>query len=89
MTVKELKELLADAPDTMIVYVGSVTHLGMFAFQEPCMCDSGITELGPVEEGEHGLSEGAKIFALIPHGLGVSEDEIDEEGIKPPPEVLN
>lgn len=89
MTALQLKQLLADAPDDMIVYVGGVTELGMFAFQEARIGESGIMELGPAEEGERNMEEGGKIFALMPHGLTVPEDEMDEEDGQLPPEVLN
>lgn len=90
MTVKQLKELLIEAPDDMRVYVASITELGMFAFEEACEGDSGIITLGPLPEDDGIHTEGDKIFSLMPHGLGIHEDELNEEGSEPlPPEVLN
>jgi hypothetical protein len=85
MTVKELKQLMAGAPDDMIVMLLVEDHLkpGMFAFTEACSCDSGISELGPEEDGTGG---GEKVFLILPHGSGVSEDEL-EEGDQTIPEL--
>lgn len=78
MTVKQLKLKLADAPDDMVVLVMVENHLkpGMFAFAEACECDTGISELGPAEDGTGG---GESAFMVLPHGSGVPEDEIDRE----------
>jgi hypothetical protein len=87
MTVKELKELLSDAPEDMRVFVGDITHLGMFCFKEACICDSGVSDFGPEnpEEGETGKIESGFGFVLMPHGLTVEEGEEVEEK----PEDLN
>lgn len=76
MNAKELKDLLKDAPDEMPVMVIVENHLkpGMFAFAEACMCDTGITELGPSEDGAGG---GEKIFLVARHGSGVTEEQIE------------
>jgi len=75
MTVKELKLKLVDAPDDMKVLVIVENHLnpGMFAFAEACECDTGISELGPNKDGTGG---GESVFLVLPHGTGVSEDEM-------------
>lgn len=83
MTVKELKEKLANVPDDMPVLVQVENHLkpGMFAFAEACSCDTGVSELGPAEDGTGG---GENVFLVLPHGTGVPEDEIDnEENLSP------
>lgn len=76
MTVKELKELLADVPDNLEVMVLMENHLkpGMFAFTPACSCDTGVSELGAAEDGTGG---GESVFLVLPHGSGVPEDEID------------
>lgn len=78
MTVKELKEKLANVPDDMPVLVQVENHLkpGMFAFAEACSCDTGVSELGPAEDGNGG---GENVFLVLPHGTGVPEDEIDNK----------
>lgn len=76
MTVKELKLKLTDAPDEMIVLVEVPNHLkpGMFAFSPACPSNTGMTTLGPSEDGAGG---GEEVFLVLPHGSGVPEDEID------------
>lgn len=83
MTVKELKDILATAPDDMKVMVIVENHLkpGMFAFAVACTCDTGVSTLGPAEGGEGG---GESVFLVLPHGSGVPEDEIDNEENKSP-----
>jgi hypothetical protein len=83
MTVKELKEKLANAPDDMEVMVEVPNHLkpGMFAFAPACICDTGVTTLGPAEDGTGG---GENVFLVLPHGSGVPEDEIDNEENRSP-----
>lgn len=73
MTVKELKELLAEAPDDMVVMVAVEDHLqpGLFAFAEACTCETGVTDLDATEDGLI-LS---KAFLILPHGFGVSESD--------------
>ncbi len=74
MTVKELKSLLAEAPDDLPVMVMVENHLkpGMFAFAEACTCETGISSLGPGEKGEHGET----VFLVLPHGAGASEEQL-------------
>lgn len=76
MTVKELKEVLANAPDDLKVMVIVENHLkpGMFAFAEACTCDTGVSTLGPGPDGEGG---GEEVFLVLPHGSGVTEEEIE------------
>jgi hypothetical protein len=76
MTVKELKDKLADAPDDLEVMVMMENHLkpGMFAFAPACACDTGVSTLGPSEDGTEG---GETVFLVLPHGSGVSEEEIE------------
>jgi hypothetical protein len=78
MNVKELKELLATAPDEMEVMVMVEDHLnpGMFAFASACTCETGISEIGTEEDGG---GESNKVFLVLPHGAGISEDEIDTD----------
>ena len=78
MLAKELKELLSNVPDDMKVMVMVDNHLkpGMFAFAEACTCDTGISTLGPNEDGSGG---GETVFLVLPHGSGVPEDEIDNK----------
>lgn len=76
MTVKELKELLGNARDDMRVLVIVEDHSkpGMFAFAEACTCDTGISQLGEVKGNG---DEGEEVFLVLPHGSGVSEDDIE------------
>lgn len=85
MNVKDLKQLLADAPDDMPVMVIIENHLkpGMFGFTTACECETGIIELGPTENGEGG---GEAVFLIAPHGAGVSESD-SEEGNEAIPEL--
>lgn len=71
-----VKELLVNVPDNLPVMVMVENHLkpGMFAFAEACLCDTGISELGPANEDGTGGGESA--FLILPHGSGVPEDEI-------------
>jgi hypothetical protein len=88
MTVGELQLILTTADSNMQVMIGSVTHLGMFAFMPVCPTDTGEIELGPPDE--HSTQSQGKIFAIMPHGLGVEEgkeDEDDEENDTVIPEM--
>lgn len=83
MKGKELRALLT--PDTdeleVVVIVQNYLKPGMFAFAPACLCDTGVSELGPAEDGTGG---GEKVFLVLPHGSGVPEDEIDNEENKSP-----
>ena len=83
MTVKDLKEKLANAPDDMEVMVEVQNHLkpGMFAFAPACITCTGVSKLGAAEDGTGG---GEEVFLVLPHGSGVPEDEIDNEENKSP-----
>jgi hypothetical protein len=87
MTLEELIEIgmkvPADQRKKVKVMVIVENHLkpGMFAFAEACSCDTGISELGPSEDGTSG---GESVFLVMPHGSGVPEDEIDNEENKSP-----
>ncbi len=74
MTVKELKELLANAPDNLSVMVIVENHLkpGMFAFAEACTCDTGVSTLGPSEDGKGGETA----FLVLPHGSGATDEQL-------------
>lgn len=75
MTVLELKQLLADAPDDMdvMVAVEDMLHPGMFAFAPACTCETGVSQLGSGEEGEEEISA----FLILPHGFGVTEEDAE------------
>lgn len=87
MTLDELIEIgmkvPADTRKKIKVMVQVENHLkpGMFAFAEACSCDTGVSELGPAEDGTGG---GESVFLVLPHGSGVPEDEIDNEENKSP-----
>lgn len=76
MTVKQLKELLADAPDDMEVFVQKESTLGVFVFAPACHQSSGVADFGPpIEEGYRQPEKG---FVVMSHDSGVTEDEMDE-----------
>lgn len=85
MTVKQLRELLAEAPDDMAVLVAVEDHTkpGMFAFAEACVGETGISTLGPSEDGSEG---GEEVFLVLPHGFSISEGEA-EDGEETIPEL--
>jgi hypothetical protein len=76
MKGKELRALLTPETDELEVMVMVENHLkpGMFAFAPACTCNTGISELGPAEDGKGG---GENVFLVLPHGPGVPENEID------------
>lgn len=73
MTVKQLRELLAEAPDEMpvMVMVEDRTMPGVFSFAEACECETGVARLGEFADGED------EVFLVMPHGSGVSEDDLE------------
>ena len=77
MTVKQLKQMLADAPDDMkiMVLVEDHLHPGMFAFAEACEGETGIATLGPSEEG---IEYDETVFLVLPHGYGIPEEDIED-----------
>lgn len=83
MKGKELRALLTPDTDELEVMVIVENHLnpGMFAFAPACTCDTGVSELGPAEDGTGG---GEKVFLVLPHGPGIPENEIDNEENKSP-----
>lgn len=78
MTVKELKQLLATAPDEMKVYINEESALGGFLFKEACKHESGIAELPEPDESTGEFGNAGKIFIVMAHGSTVTEDQIDE-----------
>lgn len=76
-------ELLAEAPEDMKVLVMVQDHLhpGMFAFAEACECDTGMSTLGGHEESFEG---GEDVFLVLPHGAGVTQQEMDNGDIVVP-----
>lgn len=80
MKVKDLRRLLADAPDDAPVMVLVENHLkpGMFAFAAACECETGMSTLGESPDGDGG---GEEVFLVLQHGAGISEDEVDNQEI--------
>lgn len=78
MKVKDLRKLLADAPDDAPVMVMVSNHLkpGMFAFAHACECDTGMSTLGDPEDETGG---GEHVFLVLPHGSGVPEEDVDDQ----------
>lgn len=83
MKGKELRALLTPEADELEVMIMVENHLkpGMFCFAPASEHDSGVTTLGPAEDGTGG---GENVFVVLPHGAGVPEDEIDNEENKSP-----
>jgi len=80
MTVKELKELLADMPDDMEVLIPTESFFnGLFV--SPCMVESGEIDI-------HGEKE-QEAFALVPCGFFELNNEDDEDILHFPPPELN
>lgn len=73
MTVKELKELLTDAPDDMTVYIPVESAVvGAFMFEEACPAISGPVEFGPpvAPFGQEVQEDGPrKGFVIAPHSF--------------------
>ena len=64
MTVKELKNLLEDAPDEMMVIIPAGEDFDGF-FYSPCLEESGIAEMGVNEN----LKTTENAFALVRCGF--------------------
>lgn len=76
MTVKELKEKLANVPDEMQVMICKEdSNLGGFYYEPPCIHDSGVIDLGEPDESKGEVGEGGKVFMLSPCQC---EAEVDE-----------
>lgn len=72
MNVKELKELLQDAPDDMQVLIPLHEEF-TGVFYSPCIGESGVMKMGGEEEGDLDREE----FLLVRHAFwGDGEDEI-------------
>ena len=65
MTVKELKELLKDAPDDMQVLIPFDSTQFDGRFLSPCVAETGIGELGIEEDSDKTESS----FVIVPHGF--------------------
>lgn len=91
MTVKELRELLTHAPDNMEVVVsGGEDALGKgFLFLGACQCDSGIICVPKENESITNGAELEKVFAVLPHGFGATQEQLDKMGESPIPEIEN
>lgn len=89
MTVKELRQLLEDAPNDMGVYVNRDSALGGFVFELACVNESGIAVFGDPDESQGEVGDTTHGFIIMAHGSTVSEDDIDEDEIDTPPPVLN
>lgn len=65
MTVKELKNKLANVPEDMdVVILREDTTLGGFFFDPACSEDSGVTDLGAPDESKGEVGKGGKVFML-------------------------
>ena len=71
MKVKDLKELLIDVPDEMLVLIPVSDYFDGF-FYTPCVAESGVSELGINEN----LKTSEKSFVLCRHGF--TDDDPDE-----------
>lgn len=91
MTVKELRELTLEAPDDMeVMILGGESALNRgFMFLGACICDSGVIELGPPNDIDTGAFKPEKVFAVLPHGFGATQEEIEKMGDNPIPEIEN
>jgi hypothetical protein len=84
MLVKELKELLADVPDDMKVFVpveGGIP--AMFAFEEACPSISGVIQFGPPPVAFAPMEKNApkEGFLIAPHSFHNEEEHENE--VKP------
>ncbi len=73
MTVKELKQLLKDVDDNMLVLIPASTEFDGH-FLSPCPSESGVGEMG-LDEDEFETN-----FLIVPHGFF-------DERHGPPPEL--
>ena len=65
MTVKELKEKLAKAPDDLrVVICKEDTNIGGFFFESACEHDCGVTDLGEPDASKGETGEGGKVFMI-------------------------
>jgi hypothetical protein len=65
MTVKELKEKLANIPDDMSVMICKEdTNIGGFFFEPACEHDCGVTDLGAPDESKGETGNGGKVFMM-------------------------
>lgn len=65
MTIKELKEKIANVPDDMEVMIcREDSTLGGFLFESACSHDSGTTDLGEPDKSTGEVGEGGKVFML-------------------------
>ena len=88
MTVKELRGLLAEAPDDMLVFVPIDSMVvGAFAFEEACSSISGVIEFGPADapygQEINPAENQGKAFLVAPHSFNPDNHEHD----KAPPEL--
>lgn len=80
MRVSDLKKLLEEADDDMLVLIPVDNEYFDGCFQSPCMEASGVQELGIDEDDD----ETMKAFIFVPHGFF----ETAEEDV-PNPKELN
>jgi hypothetical protein len=72
MTVGDLREMIKDIPDDVVVMYVSFPPLGGFMYEDACTTDSGLHELGEPEEGE--LGPAMTVFAIMPHNQTTTEE---------------
>lgn len=93
LTVADLEQMLKDAPKHLRVLVMAPNQplSGQFAFVDICPQHTGVATFGPAskDNGEQGEPEGAEVFLVMPHGAGVTEEELDEMSGKPDPTIDN
>lgn len=89
MTVKDLKEMLKDAPDNMNIYVDIGSQLGGFVFVNACIHESGIVEFGKADKKLGEAGDADKGFIIMAHGSTISEEDIDKEDSEENNHLLN
>lgn len=78
MTVAQLKEKLANAPDDMQVMIcNEDSNIGGFFFEPACEHDCGVTDLGESDESKGEFGQGGKVFML-----SACQCEVEEVGNK-------